>query len=187
MAASDSAGDEAGDPESPVRLVASIARGMIDEPQDGGGHLQVSINDFNSLVQQTKAMQDRIDTLEQQQQSRSMFEDEEYIGLINNDGLNNPNQATADDSDDGGDFERDSSKRLSESQVEAIYDEYEMPESAYTLLITEDVISTPFFVGIVAATMSLMCLALAFTNELDNQTPGNPCEFEDPRCMFLHY
>ena len=174
MTDTESANEEAAvDSSAPVRLVASIARGTMDEPQDGGGRLEVSTSEFNALVQRTEAMQDRIDTLEQRHQS-GMVEDEEKVGLISQGNNNNGLDQTA-DGDDGSDDERP--QRLSESQVEEIYDEYEMPESAYSLFITEDVISISFFAGIVAATISLMCLALAYTNEIDNSSPGNPCEY----------
>lgn len=174
MTDTESANEEAAvDSSAPVRLVASIARGTMDEPQDGGGRLEVSTSEFNALVQRTEAMQDRIDTLEQRHQS-GMVEDEEKVGLISQGNNNNGLDQTA-DGDDGSDDERP--QRLSESQVEEMYDEYKMPESAYSLFITEDVISIPFFAGIVAATISLMCLALAYTNEIDNSSPGNPCEY----------
>lgn len=63
---------------------------------------------------------------------------------------------------------------MTESQVEQLYDDFELPEDTYTLLMTAPVWSLPFWAGFVAPTLSTACLVLAFKNELDNVTKGNP-------------
>ena len=63
---------------------------------------------------------------------------------------------------------------LTESAVEDKYDEYELPESTYTLLMTQPIISIPFATGLLGACLSLWYLALALKNELDNGEKGNP-------------
>ena len=60
-----------------------------------------------------------------------------------------------------------------ESEVEARCDKYEFPESTYTLLMTENLVSIPFATGIIAAAFCMMCLVLAFMNELENGEAGN--------------
>ena len=59
-------------------------------------------------------------------------------------------------------------------EVEQKYDDFEFPESTYTFLIAEPIISTPCGVGCVAYGISLACLVLALRNELDNGTDDNP-------------
>eukprot|EP00581_Thalassiosira_minuscula_P002400 CAMPEP_0183737318 /NCGR_PEP_ID=MMETSP0737-20130205/51585_1 /TAXON_ID=385413 /ORGANISM="Thalassiosira miniscula, Strain CCMP1093" /LENGTH=86 /DNA_ID=CAMNT_0025971561 /DNA_START=36 /DNA_END=292 /DNA_ORIENTATION=+ len=76
---------------------------------------QLSWSDFAALMEQQRVLQNRIETLERQpMQSEDSVETE---GLIQQ-------------------------RRLTESQVEAKEDEkYELPESAYTLLMTESPVS----------------------------------------------
>ena len=54
------------------------------------------------------------------------------------------------------------------------YMKYPLPESTYTFLITEKIVSLPYLVGIVTTAGSLMCLGITLKNELDNATSGNP-------------
>jgi len=141
--------------DGPVRMV-SIARGNMENIQMT--RRQLSWSDFNDLMEQQKAMQERIKTLEQQ----PIGSEEAKVGLL---GEENGNV---------GDSPPDEEVPLNESQIEARYDKYELPESTYTLLMTENLISIPFATGIIAAAISMMCLVLALKNELDNETPGNP-------------
>ena len=53
-------------------------------------------------------------------------------------------------------------------------DKFELPESTYTLLISEDIVSMPFIAGIIAWCMSLLCLVLVLLDELGNAEPWNP-------------
>ena len=54
------------------------------------------------------------------------------------------------------------------------FENYELPQSTYTLLITESVLSRPFFAGIVAAGLSVMSLSIVLINEIENGTADNP-------------
>jgi len=53
------------------------------------------------------------------------------------------------------------------------YQKFPLPESTYTLLITERVLSMPFVVGMITVAGSLMCLGITLMNELDNEEDGN--------------
>ena len=55
-----------------------------------------------------------------------------------------------------------------------VMDRFELPESTYSLLITENICSIPFYAGIVASALSIMCLLLTLLDELQNKQPGNP-------------
>ena len=59
-------------------------------------------------------------------------------------------------------------------EVEQRYDDFDLPESTFTFLIAEPMMSTSFGVGCVSYGMSLACLVLALKNELDNGTDDNP-------------
>ena len=48
-----------------------------------------------------------------------------------------------------------------------------LPESTYSLLMTEKIMSIPFFTGILSVFLSLFALVLALKNELDNGESGN--------------
>jgi hypothetical protein len=66
-------------------------------------------------------------------------------------------------------------------EVERKYDEFELPESTYTFLIAEPILSTPFFLGCISYALCLTCLALALYNELDNGTDDNPYAIAEVR------
>lgn len=96
---------------SPVRLV-SIAHGQMGEAQDP--QRRFSWSDFDALMQQTRSMQERIETLEQQQQPKDA---EEGVGLLD-----------GGEKDNGSSNERRMTVELSENAIDALLDEYEMPE-----------------------------------------------------------
>ncbi len=50
---------------------------------------------------------------------------------------------------------------------------FELPESTFTLLTTEKIMSWGFATGIFSAALSATCLVLAFKNEIDDSKPGN--------------
>ena len=158
---------------SPVRMV-SITHGNIDNVQNPTS--QLSWSDFNALMQQTNAMQERIVTLEHQQQQPRGADDEEKSVLL---GKGKASGGKV-DSPDKGRPTLDETMRgtrhetLTESDVELMHDTYELPESAYTFLTSEDVFSIPFFAGLASAAISLWALSLALMNELDNGTFKNP-------------
>lgn len=174
-----------------VRLISSIAHGVIEDnpPQS---QRQLSWSEFNALAQQTKAMQEqttamqeRIDTLEQKQpQSRGS----ERVRFVDG-GENGASSAAAIDSSDeeknvgtaqkGGAGAAnsppgDDENRITNSQLDRLSDEYVLPESTYTLLMTEKLLSIPFFTGIIAVVLCMWSLMLAFVDEKDNGTSSNP-------------
>ncbi|KAL7478407.1 hypothetical protein ACHAW6_004170 [Cyclotella cf. meneghiniana] len=55
-----------------------------------------------------------------------------------------------------------------------LYDAFELPESTFTLLITHKVLSVPFFTGLIACALALMCLILVLINEIEKGTIDNP-------------
>ena len=130
---------------SPVKLV-SITLGDMDK--------KLSWSDVNALLEQAKATErallHRIESLEQ-----SRVASEERMNLLGEKVLG-----------------EGSSKSVTES-VREEGDKFELPESTYSLLITEDILSVPFAVGLVGAALSMMCLILALINELDKGTVGN--------------
>ena len=54
------------------------------------------------------------------------------------------------------------------------YEEFELPQSTYTLFITENVLSLSFFAGIIATALSVSSLSIVLINELNNKTPNSP-------------
>jgi hypothetical protein len=64
--------------------------------------------------------------------------------------------------------------RWTESQVENLDDDFELPADTYTLLMTAPVCSIPFFAGFIAPALSASCVILVFINEIDKGTTGNP-------------
>lgn len=157
-----------------VRLV-SIARGVVENNNKGEQIIecaqsqrrrQLSWSDF-------QAMQERISALEQQNLHR---DEEEKIGLLGREVLK-----TDDDDKDKKVLDvtgrltntKKSARRLTASEVEALFDNYELPSDTYSLLLTSDIISIPFFTGIVGCFLSLFALTLAFKNEWDNGSVGN--------------
>jgi hypothetical protein len=66
------------------------------------------------------------------------------------------------------------SSPLDESEMSRKENMFELPESTFTMLMTEEINSVGFAAGIIAAAISLTCLVLAFKNEMDDATSGNP-------------
>lgn len=155
--------------DSPVRLVSSIGHGDIQDDNNESNTITPSWAEFNALAQQTRAMQERIDTIEkqqhQQQQPASIVD--EGVGLLGSDDDTKKSPTTHQQRTLG------EASHLTESTVEAMYDEYELPESSYSLLMTEKILSVPFFTGIFSAFLSMFALILALKNELDNGERGN--------------
>jgi len=48
---------------------------------------------------------------------------------------------------------------------------YPLPESTYTYLMTEDVLSIPFLTGLIAIGLCITSLIMAFRNEKDQSSP----------------
>lgn len=55
-----------------------------------------------------------------------------------------------------------------------LYDIFELPESTFTLLITHNFLSIPFFTGLLACALALFCLILVLIDEEDKGTDDNP-------------
>ena len=148
-------------PPTTVRLVSSIAAGFIEETDDT--NRQISWTDVNTRL---LAMQERIDVLEGAGKATA----EEGVSLLGSSSNNKE-----EDGDALGEtvYYEPGERHITESKVENMYDEYELPESTYSLLMTEKVLSIPFGVGIVASFLSLFALILALKNELDNGEEGN--------------
>eukprot|EP00804_Cyclotella_cryptica_P006522 CCRYP_012789-RB/>CCRYP_012789-RB protein AED:0.24 eAED:0.24 QI:253/1/1/1/0.71/0.8/15/71/708 len=60
------------------------------------------------------------------------------------------------------------------SSKSGLYDMFELPDSTFTFMITHKTLSVPFFTGLIACALALMCLILVFINELDKGTIDNP-------------
>ena len=158
---------------------------IIHSVSIGSGEMkrQPSWSDINSLI-------GRIETLEQERE-------DEHIRLVNaSEGV-----TAADDIDDFKDNHvtstdtptllrrRTSSRRgilarlmkrrqddFDEEieEVEHKFDDFEFPDSTFTFLITEPILSSPFVMGCATYAMCLTCLVLALYNELYNGTDDNP-------------
>ena len=156
-----------------VRLV-SIARGVVENNNKGEQIIECAQSQRRRLSwSDFQAMQERISALEQQNLHR---DEEEKIGLLGIEVL-----TTDDDDKDKKILDvtvrltntKKSARRLTASEVEALFDNYELPSDTYSLLLTSDIISIPFFTGIVGCFISLFALTLAFKNEWDNGSVGN--------------
>ena len=75
---------------------------------------------------------------------------------------------------------RSNISQLTESEVKRKrlsmwkFESYELPQSTYTLLISEPVLSRAFLMGIVAAVLSIMSLSIVLVSELDDGTADSP-------------
>lgn len=136
--------------EESICGVKSIVSGEIKR--------QPSWSDFHALI-------DRIETLEQEREDEAAplvnasdeiddVKDDEAVGIRH--------------TDSRGTFDNEI------EEVEHKFDDFEFPESTFTFLCAEPILSIPFAVGCVTYVMSLTCLVLALKNELDNGTDDNP-------------
>ena len=130
------------DSESPVKLI-HLGGGDIDR--------KLSWTDFNSLLEESKVLQERVESLE-----KSNFSAEESVTLFRETGIEQ-NVIEEDTKEDS-------------SSVDA----FELPESTYTLMITTKVFSISFLVAIVACFLSVYCLTIVLINELDKGDVDNP-------------
>lgn len=55
-----------------------------------------------------------------------------------------------------------------------LYDTFELPESTFTLLITQPFLSIQFLTGLLACALALFCLILVLIDEMDKGTDDNP-------------
>lgn len=119
----------------------------------------ISIEEFNALVEQTRQLQVRLDELELQQNEDVPIS----IAPLKQSHLGYRESRN-----------RRRSSALNESMVEELYDTFELPPDTYTLLMTQPIYSIPFLAGFIAPLLAASCLILAFINELDQKSHGNP-------------
>ncbi len=163
---------------------ASSATPLVKRAPMNDGHTRdISRSDFEALFQKTAMLHDRLDqVLEQQQkQSRTRSTWTECASLLP--------AGEEDEEEEQKDFTHTGPKNHSNSTYPrsaraSFYQDYipdgtsttiqyELPESTYSLLISADVFSLPFNVGLLACTLSLMCLSLVLADEFDKKNPGN--------------
>lgn len=114
--------DEAGDSTSSPITLTSIARGYVNSGDDGGpSRWQLSQSDFRSLL-------GRIEALENERSSEArgsaLFRDDEKKPPTAAPTLAQDSPAEEESESN----EPDERRRLTESEIEALHDEYELPE-----------------------------------------------------------
>jgi hypothetical protein len=62
----------------------------------------------------------------------------------------------------------------SSTQSSLLYDDFPLPESTYTLLITHKFLSIPFFTGMITCGLPMFCLVLVLVDEADQGNVDNP-------------
>eukprot|EP00577_Skeletonema_sp_RCC1716_P005244 CAMPEP_0113387154 /NCGR_PEP_ID=MMETSP0013_2-20120614/8386_1 /TAXON_ID=2843 ORGANISM="Skeletonema costatum, Strain 1716" /NCGR_SAMPLE_ID=MMETSP0013_2 /ASSEMBLY_ACC=CAM_ASM_000158 /LENGTH=769 /DNA_ID=CAMNT_0000270033 /DNA_START=12 /DNA_END=2318 /DNA_ORIENTATION=+ /assembly_acc=CAM_ASM_000158 len=160
-----------------VIVVQSIGHGQIisnNDQQQLAASPWGDVNAFNAFVEQSKAEQnallDRIKNLEAAQNEGDAWEENGSAPLSSAIG-------DIDDSKEGGgsseNLQRNKSIIRRKKECPWKYKKFPFPESTYTLLITERVLSMPFVVGMITVAGSLMCLSITLMNELDNREDGN--------------
>jgi len=160
-----------------VIVVQSIGHGQIfsnNDQQQLAASPWGDVNAFNAFVEQSKveqnALLDRIENLEAAQNEGDAWEENGSAPLSSAIG-------DIDDSKEGGgsseNLQRNKSIIRRKKECPWKYKKFPFPESTYTLLITERVLSMPFVVGMITVAGSLMCLSITLMNELDNREDGN--------------
>ena len=130
------------DSESPVKVI-HLGGGDMDR--------KLSLADLNSLLEESKVLQERVELLE-----KSRFPAEESVSLFRKTGI------------EQNVIEED--RKEASSSIKA----FELPESTYTLMITTKVLSISFLAAIVACFLSVYCLTIVLINELDKGDVDNP-------------
>ena len=134
---------------------------------------------FHAFVEQSRvernALIDRIETLEATHGLGDSWNDND----IHNTPFSQDSElGKVDDVSSRRDQRRSISKRqfsiIRRQETPWKYQRFPFPESTYTLMITEGVLSLPFAVGLVTTSTSLMCLGITLKYELDNASDGNP-------------
>lgn len=175
-------GNSAANDDDSVQVIQSIGHGQKiisnnDDQQDqqppSASPWGDDTNAFNSFVEQARAEQnallDRIESLEATQQLGETL------------GENNDHIPSIDDIDDNKGDENSQNKQPRNKSILRRkkekpwkYQKFPFPESTFTFLITEDILSIPFLVGLTTFVMSMLCLGITLMNELDNAEDGNP-------------
>ncbi len=167
-----------------VRIVQSIGSGQIFNNNGDHRHHQPlsppssqqessSWSDIHTYLSQSRAEQtallDRLESLEATLELNDAW-DENNLQTRSSTGIN----SIDDNKEDGNPQQRRKSSIARRKAKPWKYMKYPLPESTYTFLITEKIVSLPYLVGIVTTAGSLMCLGITLKNELDNATSGNP-------------
>jgi hypothetical protein len=132
-------------------------------------------SDIHAFIEQSRAEQhallDRIENLEATQKVEDTVEenDEPAAPLEKDIGEIDDNKEEGDNS-----LNLRRSTLIRRKAKPWKYQKFPLPESTYTLLITERILSMPFVVGIIAVVVPLMCLSITLKNELGNKKDGNP-------------
>jgi hypothetical protein len=169
-----------------VRIVQSIGSGQIYNNTSDHNHQPLSSpssqqetsswSDIHTFLAQTRAEQtallDRLESLEATLELNDAWDENnlQRVGTTTTTG-------GIDGIDDHKENESRPRRKSSIARRKAKpwkYMKYPLPESTYTFLITEKIVSLPYLVGIVTTAGSLMCLGITLKNELDNATSGNP-------------
>jgi hypothetical protein len=170
-------------------LIPSSSSGEACSPRR-----QLSWSDFDSLerqmAQRIETLEQHIETLERQLPSIGSGEKNGLLGGGDDGGADGSTQAPQCESkfpsnERGRRLRRRVSSQnaakavanslsMVESEMSPKENMFELPESTFTMLTTEEIMSQGFATGIIAASISMTCLVLALMNELDNSKPGNP-------------
>ena len=170
-----------------VEEVASPSLPTASARISDGRDPSVSWSDFDALVRKTSALHDRLEqVLEKQQENAKKTSWTEFVSLLSvgeeegEDANKDATITTLNTSDASSRSDRiihcqrrDSYVRdqLSDGTITSIH--YELPESLFSLIITEDICSVPFFAGMLGAALSVMCLVLVLLDEFSKKVPGN--------------
>jgi hypothetical protein len=151
-----------------VTIVQSIGQGHITQQHQDPS----SWNDINAFIDQSRAEQTallaRIEALETTSQGEGFctYTENDTLQLGENDDRYKDETKAP--------LSKKRSSILRRKAKPWKYQKFPLPESTYTLLITERILSMPFVVGIIAVVVSLMCLSITLKNELGNKKDGNP-------------
>lgn len=119
-------------------------------------------------------LRQRIESLEQWRQhqegvSNANGDKTEEIGLLQSKENGNVHSELATDSTPT--IARDQQQSFTDNNI---MDQFELPESTYSLLMSAPICSMPFNAGILTSALSLMCLVIVLLDELQSSEPGNP-------------
>lgn len=147
-----------------------MAEARNDDPFSGYDCAEGDDGDVlnNSSNEETRALLRRIKTLERSVQITGSVLAKSGISL--DDMLEGEGEEDAKDSNNMRNlFGRWTDKRYSVWKFE----NYDLPESTFTLLITEPVLSPGFLIGVVAVGICVLSLTLVLISEWDNTSPEN--------------
>ena len=164
-----------------VVVCQSIGHGQIifssnDNQQQSSG--DVTVNSFIDIEQSSAEQNTTTTLLDRIESPEKATQIEEDTWEENGSTTHNSTIVGIDDNKEGDNSfnsqrrRRSSIRRRKEKPWK--YQRYPFPESTYTLLITENILSMPTVVGVITVAISLMALGITLKNELDNAEDGNP-------------